>query len=160
PVPNGALLVANGPDRISFDRIALRPAGAWSVLGRMAELLAVELRTRISGAGAMVHTAKRRVGRALSTLKIHRAPVGAIGFDLADAGLAMSRISNRVLTRLDFGAIRRQRVRNFRLLEERLDGRVTRAYRDLAPDVCPLSFPILVQDKHRAARALQSRGVE
>jgi dTDP-4-amino-4,6-dideoxygalactose transaminase len=65
-----------------------------------------------------------------------------------------------LLARLDFSAIRRRRVENFRRLDERLDGHATRVHRDLADGVCPLSFPILVPDKHAAANALRERGVE
>src|SRR5215467_3727190 len=41
PVPNGALLVANGPDLEALHSLTLRPAGSFSVFGRLAELLTV-----------------------------------------------------------------------------------------------------------------------
>ncbi|MBI4485116.1 MAG: DegT/DnrJ/EryC1/StrS family aminotransferase [Acidobacteria bacterium] len=160
PVPNGALLVANGTALPALENVGLRSAGPRSVVGRMAELLAVGVRTRASSTGAMLHAAKRGVGRVAGALKIHHAPVGDIGFDLAEVDLAMSGVSDRLLERLDFGAIRRRRVENFRQLDARIDGQATRVYRDLPGGVCPLSFPILVADKPAAARALQARGIE
>jgi hypothetical protein len=163
PVPNGALLVENttAPDALDrIERLKLRPAGPPSVLGRIAELLATRLRTRINGVGTIVHATKKGVGRVASALRVQRAPVGDIGFDLSQVGLAMSGVSSRLLDRLDFSAIRQRRIDNFRLLDEQVDGHATRIHRTLADGVCPMSFPILVPDKHAAATALRRRGIE
>ena len=108
----------------------------------------------------MLHAAKRGVGRVVDALRISRAPVGDIGFDLTQVGLAMSPVSNHLLERLDFSALRRRRIDNFRLLDEQIDGHATRVHRNLADGVCPLSFPILVANKHAAASALRKRGIE
>ena len=70
PVPNGALLVANGSNLDPMDRIDLRPAGSPSVLGRMAELMTTRLHTRLNGVGAVLHAAKRGVGRVVGALRI------------------------------------------------------------------------------------------
>src|SRR5262249_25806204 len=82
PVPNGALLVANRPDREAPDAVT-RPADSFSVFGRLAELMTIRLHSRADRLGGILHDAKRRVGCIVSALHIHRAPVGDIGFELA-----------------------------------------------------------------------------
>ena len=44
-------------------------------------------------------------------------------------------------------------------MQHRLEGRVTMLRKDLKEGICPLFFPILVQDKHSAARSLWQRGI-
>jgi hypothetical protein len=160
PVPNGALLVANGPRLDGLDAVTLRPASAMSVFGRLAELLALRLHSRADRLGGLMHRAKRRVGRVVSVLPIPRTPVGDIGFEPADVNLAMSRVSTRLVNSLDFEAVRRRRVDNFRQLDERIGGHATRVHGGLAEGLCPLTYPIFVHDKHAAARALERRGIE
>jgi hypothetical protein len=130
------------------------------VLGRTAELWVQRTRSRTPGLGAALYAVKRGLGRAAGVMEVHRTPVGDMGFDLTDVDLAMSRVSARLIDRLDFDGIRRTRLANYRRLALLL-----RAHADLAlpdPDdgVCPLFFPVLVADKHAAAIALQQRGVD
>jgi dTDP-4-amino-4,6-dideoxygalactose transaminase len=106
PVPNGAILVANGTQRHAWQPVDLRPAGRSSVAGRLAELVASRLRGRLDRVGAITQTAKRQVSRGMKALRIHRAPVGDIGFDLGETNLAMSPVSDRLLQRFDLDAIR------------------------------------------------------
>jgi hypothetical protein len=160
PVPNGAILVANGTAPQSLMPVHLRTVGRTSVLGRLAELLATRLRGRFDGVGAILQTAKRGVGRGMSALNIRRTPVGDIGFDLSATDFAMSGVSGRLLERFDFNAIRRRRIDNFRQLDAQIDGQVTRVHRSLGDGICPLSLPILVQDKRQAAAALRAQGIE
>jgi perosamine synthetase len=91
---------------------------------------------------------------------VRRANVGDIGFNLDDVDLAMSRMSQRLLTRLDFGEIRRRRVENYRRLAERLDPDVIKVFPTVPEGACPLFLPIVVSDKHGAADALRARGVD
>jgi hypothetical protein len=44
-------------------------------------------------------------------------------------------------------------------MQRRLEGRVAMPRKDLKEGICPLFFPILVEDKHAAARALWQRGI-
>jgi hypothetical protein len=60
---------------------------------------------------------------------------------------------------LEYGQIRYKRRENYLLMQQRLEGRVSMLRKDLPEGVCPLFFPILVQDKHSAARALWQRGI-
>src|SRR5687767_1286556 len=160
PLPNGALLIQNGPRLESLERLRLREAGSASVLGRTAELLVQRLRSRANGVGAALQLVKRSMGRAAGALEVRRANVGDIGFNLDEVDLAMSRVSARLLERLDFEEIRRRRVEHYRLLDSKLDPTVSRVFSDLPDGVCPLFFPIIVHDKAVAARTLQQRGVD
>jgi dTDP-4-amino-4,6-dideoxygalactose transaminase len=160
PVPNGAVLVQNTSRLESLDRLRLRRVGAASVLGRTTELFVQRARSRAAGLGAALCAVKRGLGRAAGALEVRRAPIGDMGFDLADVDLAMSRVSEHVLERLDFADIRRRRVANFRQMAEALPGWPRPALTDPGEGVCPLFFPIFVADKHAAATALQQRGVD
>jgi dTDP-4-amino-4,6-dideoxygalactose transaminase len=160
PLPNGALLVQNGPRLESLERLRLRGAGSASVLGRTAELLVQRIRSRSNGVGAALQVVKRGMGRAAGALEVRRANVGDIGFNLTDVDLAMSRLSERLLARMDFAGIRRQRVENYRRLAERLGPDVIRVFPTLPDGICPLFFPIVVSDKAAAAGALRVRGID
>ncbi len=160
PLPNGALLVQNGPRLESLERLHLREAGSASVLGRTAELLVQRIRSRANGVGAALQVVKRGVGRAAGALSVHRANVGDIGFNLDEVDLAMSRVSQRLLARFDYDAVRRIRVANYRRLAAQLDGAAEPALTTLPEGACPLFFPLLVHDKHRTAERLRARGVD
>ncbi len=160
PLPNGAVLVENGSSLASLEQVALRRAGTASVLGRIAELIVLGIRGRAERPGRMLHGLKRGIGRLTRALGIHAAPVGDIGFDLADADLSISALSMHLLERLDFATIRRRRIDNFQLLAKLVDDRVTTVKRDLPDGVCPLFFPILVPNKRAAVETLGKLGIE
>ncbi len=160
PVPNGALLVQNTTPLSGLEGLRLRKAGAASVLGRITELLVQRARGRIDGIGSALQAAKRTAGRAVGALEVTRATVGDLGFNLADVDLRMSLASERLIRRFDFGEIRRRRIVNFRALATALRGRVVPLPADLDQGICPLFFPIIVDDKASAARSLREQGVE
>jgi dTDP-4-amino-4,6-dideoxygalactose transaminase len=160
PLPNGALLVQNGPRLQSLERLRLRDAGSASVLGRTAELVVQRIRGRVNGVGAALQLLKRGMGVAAGALDVRRANVGDIGFNLDEVDLAMSRMSERLLARMDFAEIKRRRVENYRRLAARLDRSVVQVFPELPDGVCPLFFPVVVPDKQAAAAALRQRGVD
>jgi dTDP-4-amino-4,6-dideoxygalactose transaminase len=160
PLPNGAMLVQNGPVLESLERLKLRDAGPASVAGRTLELVVYRLRSRANSVGAALQLVKRGMGRAAGALDVRRANVGDIGFNLEDVNLAMSPLSQRLLRTLDFADIKRRRVENYRLLADLLGNSVIQVFPDLPAGVCPLFFPIIVPDKHEAAEALRARGVD
>ena len=160
PLPNGALLVQNGPRLESLERLHLRDAGSASVLGRAAELVVQRLRGRANGVGAALQAVKRGMGRAAGALAVRRANVGDIGFNLDEVDLAMSPLSERLLQRFDYPAIRQRRVDNYRRLAALLHADVVQLFPSIPPGVCPLFFPIIVPDKHAAAQQLRARGVD
>ena len=159
PVPNGGVLVQNGPGLPSLDRLELEPCGAPTLLGRTLELLLERLRDSSYLAGQVAFAAKRALGRALRALRVDRVPFGDIGFDRSRVNVAMSPITFRLLDSFDYDAIRQRRRENFLLLRERLDGGATLFPREVQGGMCPTIFPMLVPDKAAAARALRQRGI-
>ncbi|HYB95946.1 MAG TPA: DegT/DnrJ/EryC1/StrS family aminotransferase [Vicinamibacterales bacterium] len=160
PVPNGALLVQNTMPLGGLDGLKLRQAGVASVAGRIAELMVQRLRARVDGAGRVLQSAKRAMGRAAGALEVGRASVGDIGFNLADVDLAMSGASSAILRRLNFDRIRERRKANYQRLAGALHGRARPAIAPLPDGACPLFYPILVDDKPAAARSLRAQGVD
>ena len=160
PLPNGALLVQNGPRLESLERLQLRDAGSASVLGRTAELLVQRIRGRVNGVGAALQVMKRGVGKAAGALAVRRANVGDIGFNLDEVDLAMSRVSQRLLSGFDYGEIRRTRVANYRRLAEQLGGGAVQVFPTVPDGVCPLFFPVIVRNKHETAERLRAHGVD
>jgi dTDP-4-amino-4,6-dideoxygalactose transaminase len=160
PLPNGGLLVQNnGLHLDALDTLALRPCGTAALAGRAAELFLERLRGRFDGPGRALFALKRAAGRALRAAGADHVPVGDMGFEAAQVDVAISPVCEPMMRRWDYASIRRRRQDNFRRLRERLSGRVTLLREDLPEGVCPLFFPILVADKHAAARALWARGV-
>lgn len=159
PLPNGGMLVQNGRVLDDLARLELRRCGIASLGGRTAELLLEWTRGRTGRLGAGLAALKAGVGRSLTSFGVQRVPVGDIGFELDQVDLAMSSLCQGLLARLDYAAIRERRRANFRLLRHALAGRVALLERDLEAGVCPLFFPILVEDKRAVAEALWRRGI-
>jgi selenocysteine lyase/cysteine desulfurase len=159
PIPNGGLLVQNGEVLDGLGGRRLEPCGLPSVAGRTVELVLEAVRSRWDRVGAALFALKRSTGRALRAVDVRPLPVGDIGFAEADVEVDMSALCRPLLRKFDYESVRRRRRENFLLLREKLAGRVALLCDELPPGVCPLFFPILVPDKHRAAEALWSRGV-
>jgi len=160
PLPNGALLIQNGPRLEALERLKLRDAGSASVMGRAAELVVQRIRGQANGLGAALQVVKRGMGRAAGALAVHRANVGDIGFNLDEVDLAMSRLSVRLLAGFNYEAIRQRRVDNYRRLDGLLDQSVARVFPTVPDGACPLFFPIVVPDKQATAVRLRSCGVD
>lgn len=157
PVPNGAILVDNHADLTLAE--AERDCGAFSLGGRVAELLVDGLRASHPAAGRAAAAAKAVTGRLLTGLGVPRYPTGESGFDVAAVDLRMSLLSSYLASQIDHVAIRSRRRANFLRLRDQLAGRVRLLGEALPDGACPLFFPILVPDKAAAARALVARGV-
>ena len=158
-VPNGGVVV-RGDGLPGFDRLALSAPGTLSISARMAELLLQGLRSHADFLGRPLMAAKSLAGRALSAAGAARVPVGDAGFDLGAAHLRMCRLSRWLLGRYDYAEVRARRRANFQRLHERLCERVRSLPLQLAEGICPLFYPVLVENKSAAAAALWARGVE
>jgi dTDP-4-amino-4,6-dideoxygalactose transaminase len=159
PVPNGGLLVQNRNILGDLAGLELESCPRTAAVGRSAELALEALRSRSDNIGKALFSIKRASGRMLRAARVRHVPVGNIGWNVGDVNIAMSGISNTVMRGLEYDQIRRKRRENFLLMQRRLEGRVTMVRKDLKEGVCPLFFPILVKDKHSAARALWQRGI-
>ncbi len=159
PVPNGGLLVQNRNILGELAGLKLQRCPQTTAIGRSAELALEALRSRADLIGKTLFGIKRSFGRLLRSADVRQVPIGNIGWNLGDVNVAMSSICDTVMQRLDYDRIRRKRRENFLLLQQKLHGRVTMLREDLDEGVCPLFFPILVRDKHAAAKALWQRGI-
>jgi perosamine synthetase len=158
PLPNGGVLVGDFESGGNPDE--LHRCSAASLTSRSAELMLQWLRMRYETTGRALFALKRAAGRALNAGRVRRAPVGNTGFDLSEVNLGMSPICQKLLRRFPYGRIKETRRRNFRILEDRLHGKISLLEKDLADGVCPLFFPLLVKNKHSASAALLQRGIE
>ena len=159
PVPNGGLLVQNRNMLPDLAELKLEPCPLTAAAGRSSELALEAIRSRSDSVGRVLFGIKRTFGQMLRAAHVRQVPVGNIGWNVADVNIAMSSISNTVMVGLGYDEIRRKRRENFLFMRQRLEGRVRMLRQDLKEGVCPLFFPILVQDKQAAARALWQQGI-
>ena len=137
----------------------MRRIGRMFEVGQAIELWVERARSRAPRVGAALAASKRRIGALLTALRVKRVPVGDIGFNVANMDIAMSNWSERLLDRLDYAAIVRQRRQNFSLLAELLAESGIAPWRMLETGVCPLFFPLLVKNKSAASRRLKEGGI-
>jgi len=157
-LPDGAMLVQNRHVFEDLTTLPLQPPGRMFTAGRIVELCIERLRSRDEATGQVLAAAKQAIGRMLNLLRVERIPVGDTGFNPSHVNLGMAPWSRRVLGCFDYEAIQRRRRENFLRLREQLpDHAAVRT--DLPTGVCPLFFPLLVNDKRGAAQALAERGV-
>ena len=159
PVPNGGLLVQNNQALPELDSLELERCPTLSAAGRSVELAFEALRSRANRTGKALFAVKQAFGRMLRAARVRHVPVGDIGWNIANVNVAMSSFSDRVMRSLDYERIREKRRSNFLLMRRLLEGRVKMVREDLEDGVCPLFFPILVKDKHAAARALWQQDI-
>jgi dTDP-4-amino-4,6-dideoxygalactose transaminase len=159
PVPNGAILVQNRNLLSTLDALEFETCGVTSLAGRCLDLSLDWLKSRSVFVGGALSRAKVEMGRVLSGAGVKRMPVGDTGFNIRNINVGMSPLSLRLLRRFDYAEIRNRRRLNYLALLDRLGAPATLPGLDLPEGVCPLFFPLLVHDKTRAARALQSRGI-
>jgi dTDP-4-amino-4,6-dideoxygalactose transaminase len=160
PLPNGGMVVQNRPDLPELSAASPSRCSMLSILARSSELVLTWVRLQSESLGGMLFGLKGMVGRGLTVANISRTPVGNSGFDVSKADLGMSSVGQFLMRRFDYVRILELRRRNFLLLADRLKGTVPLVRDDLDEGVCPMFCPILVADKHKAAAALQSAGVE
>jgi len=162
PVPNGGALLARGD--LARRVIALPlvvppplPSTASHLIGSL--LSNLELRT--GEVGRRARQAIRDAGRwFVSRANVERVSTGTQHFDIHDVDLGMSAASHLVLRNQDFAAIVARRRRNYFLLYAMLRDVAPPVTGELKPGVCPLFYPVAVDDKAGAMARLLARGVE
>ena len=159
PIPNGAVLVQNCGHLQHLEDLETLDPKRVSVLGRSSELLLESFRSRFPVAGAMLAGLKATVGGTLTALSVERERVGNIGFDLDKVDTGMSSLCHWLLAHFNYELIRSRRRENFQGLAHRLWGKINLLPVKLAEGVCPLFFPILVEDKTAVAGDLRRRGI-
>ena len=159
PIPNGAVLVENRGHLQYLEYLETSQPKRVSVLGRSSELLLESFRSCFPLPGAMLAGIKAAVGNTLTALSVERERVGNIGFDLDKVDTGMSSLCHWLLAHFNYELIRNRRRANFQWLEHRLREKVNLLPLRLAEGVCPLFFPILVEDKIAVAADLRRHGI-
>jgi dTDP-4-amino-4,6-dideoxygalactose transaminase len=159
PTPNGGALVIRGGGPIGLPEGDPPPVAA--TFSHAASSLLVGLELSGGAAGRVLRRVARGVGRAAArVVRAQRVPTGTQHFDRSRVGLAMSRLSRRVIEAQDFPAIVERRRRNYFHLLGRLRDLAPPVFGQLPPGVCPLFFPFAVRDKQTVLRRLHARGVD
>jgi perosamine synthetase len=162
PVPNGGALLVRGELARDVERLpeTVSPRLASTASHLIGSLLSnLELRT--GGLGRRTRQALRDVGRwVVDRAQVERVSTGTQHFNPADVKLGMSAASHLVLRNQDFPRIVERRRRNYFLLYAMLRDVAPPVTGELKPGVCPLFYPMPVDDKASAMARLLARGVE
>ena len=162
PVPNGGALLARGDLANRLDLLPPvtpppLPSTASHLIGSM--LSNLELRT--GEVGRRAREALRDAGRWLvRRANVERVSTGTQHFNVDDVDLGMSAASHLVLRNQDTASIVERRRRNYFLLYAMLRDVAPPITGELKPGVCPLFYPMPVEDKAGAMARLLARGVE
>ena len=162
PVPNGGALLARGDLANRLDLLPPvtpppLPSTASHLIGSM--LSNLELRT--GEVGRRAREALRDAGRWLvRRANVERVSTGTQHFNVDDVDLGMSAASHLVLRNQDAATIVERRRRNYFLLYAMLRDVAPPITGELKPGVCPLFYPMPVEDKAGAMARLLARGVE
>src|SRR5436190_3507492 len=162
PVPNGGALLARGDlaKKAGLLPAALPPPAASTASHLVGSMLSnLELRT--GEVGRRARQAMRDAGRwFVQRANVERVSTGTQHFNLDDVHLGMSAASHLVLRNQDFAGIVERRRRNYFLLYAMLRDVAPPVTGELKSGVCPLFYPMPVDDKAGAMARLLARGVE
>jgi perosamine synthetase len=159
PLPNGGGLVINKPDRWFPPRRIDPPLV--STLSHLTGGLMNRLKMEHPKAGQLVHqVSKEVVSTVLKAGRIQRTSVANMEFNTEKTGWGMSSLSKRILRAIDPAQVVERRRKNFTYLLNHLGLKKRFVVDRLPSGVCPLFFPIFVEDKKSAYRDLMARGIE
>src|SRR5437899_2165053 len=133
------------------------PSPASHLIGSM--LSNLELRT--GEVGRRTREALRNASRwFVRRANVERVSIGTQHFNIEDVDLGMSAASHLVLRNQDTASIVERRRRNYFLLYAMLRDVAPPVTGELKPGVCPLFYPMAIEDKAGAMARLLARGVE
>ncbi|HZR10414.1 MAG TPA: DegT/DnrJ/EryC1/StrS family aminotransferase [Myxococcales bacterium] len=162
PVPNGGALLARGDYAKKLD--LLPPAKSPPLTSTASHLigsLLANLELRTGEAGRRARQAMRDASRwFVRQANVERVSTGTQHFNLADVELGMSAASHLVLRNQEFARIVEARRRNYFLLYAMLRDIAPPVTGELKSGVCPLFYPMQIDDKAGAIARLLARGVE
>jgi len=162
PVPNGGALLARGDfaRKLSqLEEVAAPPLA--STASHLCGSLLSNLELRAGEVGRRARQALREASRwMVSRAHVQRVSTGTQHFNLGDVKLGMSAASHVIARNQDFAGIVERRRRNYFLLYAMLRDVAPPVTGELKPGVCPLFYPMPVDDKAGAMARLLARGVE
>jgi len=162
PVPNGGALLARGDHARKLDLLApVDPPPVASTASHLIGSMLSNLELRTGDIGRRARQAMRDAGRwFVRRANVDRVSTGTQHFNLDDVNLGMSAASHLVLRNQDVAGIVERRRRNYFLLYAMLRDVAPPITGELKPGVCPLFYPMSVDDKAGAMARLLARGVE
>jgi perosamine synthetase len=162
PVPNGGALLARGDLARKLDQLPEPEAPRLtSTASHLIGSLLSNLELRTGEVGRRTRQAIRDAGHWLvARAQVERVSTGTQHFNPADVRLGMSAASHLVLRNQSFARIVERRRRNYFLLYAMLRDVAPPITGELKPGVCPLFYPMPIDDKASAMARLLARGVE
>jgi perosamine synthetase len=162
PVPNGGALLAHGDYARKLDLLApATPPPFSSTASHLLGSMLSNLELRTGEAGRRVRQAMRDAAHwFVRRASVERVSTGTQHFNVEDVNLGMSAASHLVLRNQDVATILERRRRNYFHLYATLRDVAPPVTGELKPGVCPLFYPMAVDDKAGAMARLLARGVE
>src|SRR5256885_1523130 len=140
---------------------AALPPPAASTASHLIGSMLSNLELRTGEVGRRARQAMRDAGRwFVQRANVERVSTGTQHFNLDDVDLGMSAASHLVLRNQDTASIVERRRRNYFLLYAMLRDMAPPITGELKPGVCPLFYPMPIEDKAGAMARLLARGVE
>lgn len=160
PVPNGGAMVVSAALQDELPAEPARPPRASTLSHALGSLLQnVELRAGRVGRG--IRAATRTLGRAsVNAMGVERVATGSQHFDRQHVDLGISPLSLRVARAQELPRIVELRRRNYASLLAELREVSPPLFAELPAGVCPLFYPLLVDDKPAVMARLAARGIE
>jgi len=159
PVPNGGALVMNAAAPHGLPEPPEPPR--LSTLSHASSSLLQNLELRAGGVGRLLRRLGRAVGKsAVGASGVERVATGTQHFDRAHADLGMSLLTRRIAFAQDFAGIVERRRRNYFFLLGHLRDVAPPMFVELPPGVCPLFYPLKIEDKAILQARLAARGIE
>lgn len=159
PVPHGGALWM--PRETT--RAKVRAPSSSVVAQQLTSAMVAHAERCAGGAAVKVRAALREAARSfrsIGRLPTDAAPVGNRRLDPAQLDVGIAPIALHIARRLDFDRIMERRRRNYYALLARLRDVSPPVVNELGAGVCPLFYPLWVEDKKRVHRTLAGWGIE
>ena len=159
PLPHGGALTINGPRQYSLPEPPAPPFT--STFSHTVSALLQNLELRGGSFGRGVRSFIRSLGKgAVKAADIERVATGTQHFNRQHVDLGMSPFAKRVAQAQELDAIVEKRRRNYFFLLGRLRDVSPPLFNQLPAGVCPLFYPMVVEDKAEVLARLHARGIE
>lgn len=159
PVPNGGAMVINGLRNYAIPEPMAAPST--STFSHVMSSLLQNFELRGGAFGRGVRSLVRSLGKTtVSAASIERVATGTQHFNRAHVDLGMSPLTKRIALAQDLDGIVEKRRRNYFFLLGRLREVSQPLFNELPSGVCPLFYPLVVEDKAEIMARLHAQGID
>jgi dTDP-4-amino-4,6-dideoxygalactose transaminase len=159
PLPHGGAMTINGPRSYSLPELPAPPVA--STLSHTLSSLLQNLEMRGGAVGRSLRRLVRSLGHGVvKAADIERVATGTMHFERQHVDMGMSPLAQRIAQAQDLEGIVERRRRNFFFLLGRLRDVSPPLFNQLPPGVCPLFYPLVVEDKAEVMARLHALGIE